>query len=133
MTPIAMLLVQAAAAQLCPDGVSRVPAGAPCPRYVFFDSGESEIRREWETVLDAARALTGRVLVEGHSDTPGSAAGNLRLSQERADGVAAALVSRGIARDRIVTRALGESALLVPTADGVREVQNRRVTITSIP
>lgn len=136
MTPIAMLLVQVATAQICPDGVSRVPAGAPCPRYVFFDSGESEIRREWETVLDAAaaEARTGaRLRVTGHSDTPGSAAINRRMAQARAEAVAKGLISRGVTAGAITLEAAGEDELLVPTVDGVREIQNRRVTITTLP
>jgi len=39
------------------------------------------------------------------------------------------LVKQGVAKDEIVVTAFGESKPLVPTADGVREPQNRRVEI----
>jgi outer membrane protein OmpA-like peptidoglycan-associated protein len=38
-------------------------------------------------------------------------------------------VGRGVAPDEIVVRSFGETDLLVPTPDGVREPQNRRVEI----
>ena len=46
-----------------------------------------------------------------------------------ADAGAAELVRQGIAPDEIAVSAYGESRPLVPTADGVREPQNRRVEI----
>ncbi|GAV36929.1 outer membrane protein precursor [Roseomonas sp. TAS13] len=51
------------------------------------------------------------------------------LSRRRADAVAAELVRQGIQRSEITVEAFGESRPLVPTADGVREPQNRRVEI----
>ncbi len=65
----------------------------------------------------------------GHADRSGSDAYNLRLSQRRADAVAAELVRQGVNRNDIGIQAFGESRPLVPTADGVREPQNRRVEI----
>jgi OmpA-OmpF porin, OOP family len=43
--------------------------------------------------------------------------------------VAAELVRQGVSRNEIAITAFGESRPLVPTADGVREPQNRRVEI----
>ena len=65
----------------------------------------------------------------GHADRSGSPAYNQRLSQRRADNVAAELVRQGVSRNEIVVSAYGETRPLVPTADGVREPQNRRVEI----
>jgi outer membrane protein OmpA-like peptidoglycan-associated protein len=134
----ALLAVQAAPAPslsqgqfTCPDGIV-VAASADCPGLVFFDSGETEIRREWQTVLDTAAAEVrtgGRLVVTGHSDTPGSRSVNGRLAKARAEAVATALVARGVARSAIETRSAGETQLLIPTADGVREIHNRRVSI----
>ena len=72
---------------------------------------------------------TTRIEVAGHADRSGTPAYNQRLSQRRADAVAAELVRQGIARNEIAVSAYGESRPLVPTADGVREPQNRRVEI----
>ncbi|MEO0501670.1 MAG: OmpA family protein, partial [Pseudomonadota bacterium] len=47
----------------------------------------------------------------------------------RADAVRAYMVGQGVPESVIATEAFGESRLLVETADGVREPQNRRVEI----
>jgi outer membrane protein OmpA-like peptidoglycan-associated protein len=99
---------------------------------IFFDSGGTEIRREWEPVLDAAaKAAAGgvRLRVTGHSDRPGSPSVNRRTALERARIVADALVARGVSRAALTIAGKGEDSPFVPTADGVREVQNRRVDI----
>ena len=113
-------------------GTFQATAERECPRFVFFDSGESEFRRDWERELDAIaarlQALPGsRLLLIGRSDASGPAGANLRISRARATLVRDALVARGVPLDRIDLQATGENDLLVPTADGVREGQNRRV------
>ena len=70
-----------------------------------------------------------RIVVTGHTDTVGSDAYNMRLSRRRAESVAARLEKDGIASSEIEIVAKGKRDLLVPTADGVREPQNRRVQI----
>jgi outer membrane protein OmpA-like peptidoglycan-associated protein len=70
------------------------------------------------------------VLVTGHTDTVGDAAGNDRLSAQRAERVKGYLVAIGIAAGRIRTAGRGERELLVPTADNVEEPRNRRVEIS---
>ena len=111
-------------------------ATANAPLMIFFDSGASEVRREWEPVLDQAATLARsgqRLLVTGHSDTPGSAATNLRMARQRAAAVMQALIARGVPASSLQESATGETELLVPTADGVREIQNRRVDIQPQP
>lgn len=66
----------------------------------------------------------------GHADRSGSDAYNVELSRRRAEAVASLLASAGIPRASITTDARGEEQPRVPTADGVREPQNRRVEIT---
>jgi outer membrane protein OmpA-like peptidoglycan-associated protein len=70
-----------------------------------------------------------RIEVAGHADRSGSPQYNMGLSRRRADNVAAELVRQGISRNEIAVTAFGETRPLVPTADGVREPQNRRVEI----
>ena len=78
---------------------------------------------------DYRRTGTARITATGHTDTSGSAAYNLELSQRRAEAVASELVRQGVPATDIVTIGRGEEDLLVPTADGVREPRNRRVEI----
>jgi outer membrane protein OmpA-like peptidoglycan-associated protein len=70
-----------------------------------------------------------QIQVTGHTDTVGSDAYNLRLSRRRAEAVAAELEAKGIPAGEIEIIAKGKHDLLVPTKDGVREPQNRRVQI----
>ncbi len=70
-----------------------------------------------------------QLAVTGHTDTVGTAAYNQALSERRATSVKAALVADGVAAGEITTIGVGKTGLLVPTADGVREPQNRRAEI----
>ncbi len=113
------------------------PAAAPgvARTYlVFFDWDRADLTaRAREIIKEAAtnaqRANVTRIEVAGHADRSGDAAYNQRLSQRRAEAVAAQLVRDGVARGAISVQAFGESRPLVPTADNVREPQNRRVEI----
>jgi outer membrane protein OmpA-like peptidoglycan-associated protein len=85
-------------------------------------------------VLDRAIAdyrATGmtNVRIEGNADRSGADAYNQRLSQRRADAVAAYLRQKGIAQGSIQTVANGENKPRVPTADGVRNDENRNAQI----
>ncbi len=113
------------------------PAAAPAPArtfLVFFDWNRADLTaRARQIIAEAAQARTQqqvtRIEVNGHTDTSGSARYNQGLSERRAAAVAAELVRLGVPRNEIVTRGFGQTQLLVPTADNVREPQNRRVEI----
>jgi outer membrane protein OmpA-like peptidoglycan-associated protein len=67
-----------------------------------------------------------KLYIAGHTDTVGAAAYNLKLSQRRAQAIAAWFRRRGL-RLPIFYEGFGEQAPLVTTADNVDEVKNRRV------
>jgi hypothetical protein len=101
---------------------------------VFFPTNEATLSPDAVRVVDEAAAeylQTGIAQIEviGHTDTVGSAAYNLALSERRAARVADQLIRRGVPATDIVTVGRGEEDLLVPTADGVDEPRNRRVEI----
>lgn len=101
---------------------------------VLFEFDKAVIRPEFEPELDRIAALLRdhpevRVYVDGHTDTAGPAAYNMRLSERRAQAVADALAARGVARERMEVRAFGETQLAVPTPDNTPEAKNRRVEI----
>jgi outer membrane protein OmpA-like peptidoglycan-associated protein len=112
-------------------------AVAPAPArtfLVFFDWNRADLTaRARQIISEAAQARSRqqvtRIEVNGHTDTSGSARYNQGLSERRAAAVAAELVRLGVPRGEIVTRGFGQSQLLVPTPDNVREPQNRRVEI----
>ena len=84
-------------------------------------------------IADAAKEQPrARLVIEGHTDTSGTAAHNQQLSDARARAVAAVLARAGVERARITTEGLGETALAVQTGDEVREPRNRRVVVRLI-
>ncbi|MCR0982250.1 OmpA family protein [Roseomonas populi] len=117
--------------------VAPAPAAAPAPArtyLVFFDFDRADLTdRARQIIADAAQAAsstnTTRIEVAGHADRSGTPQYNQRLSMRRAEAVAAELTRRGVPRSAMSIQAFGESRPLVPTADGVREPQNRRVEI----
>ena len=111
-----------------------VPVAAARTYLVFFDWSKADLTDRARQIIGeaaAARSNTGvtRIEVNGFTDRSGPASYNMQLSIRRANAVAAELVRRGVPRNEIVTRGFGEENNLVPTADGVREPQNRRVEI----
>ena len=112
----------------------QAPAPAPQSYLVFFDFNKSDLTAQATQIVDQAASNAGpakvtRLTVTGHTDTVGSDAYNMRLSRRRAESVAARLEKDGIPSSEIEIVAKGKRDLLVPTADGVREPQNRRVQI----
>ena len=108
------------------------------PYIVFFDWDKSNLLPAATSVLDNAVSQyancgNARVMLAGHADKSGAASYNVGLSQRRNASVRAYLESKGIPTGVITTDALGETAPLVQTADGVREPQNRRVEVTYGP
>ncbi|MCD2325117.1 OmpA family protein [Sphingomonas sp. IC-56] len=121
-----------------PEPVAPVVVCTPGPYIVFFDWDKSDITPEASSILDNAisnyqNCANTRVVLAGHADRSGSASYNVGLSQRRADSVKGYLTGRGISDGVISTEAFGESRPRVDTADGVRELQNRRVEITYGP
>ena len=102
--------------------------------YIVFDTGKATIKPDSSKMLDdAAAALqaspTLRVEVAGHTDNVGTPEANLKLSQDRAQAVVAALASRGVTADRMTSKGYGQT---VPVADNRTEegrAKNRRVEL----
>jgi OmpA-OmpF porin, OOP family len=110
------------------------PPAAPKEFIVFFGHNKSNLTPEaMDVIRQAASAAkeygSATITVVGHADKSGSPAYNEKLSLRRADGVKGALVGEGIEAGKITTSGRGESDPMVPTEDGVREPQNRRVHI----
>jgi len=116
-----------------PPVVAPAPAAPRC-YLVFFDFNKSDLTPQAVQIVDQAASNAGpakvtQLTVTGHTDTVGSDAYNMRLSRRRAESVAARLEKDGIPSSEIEIVAKGKRDLLVPTADGVKEPQNRRVQI----
>ena len=108
------------------------------PYIVFFDFDRSDISPEASNILNNAVTAyancgNARVMLAGHTDAAGSAQYNQGLAQRRNEAVRTYLNGRGIPSGQISAQAFGETQPRVPTADGVREAQNRRVEVTYGP
>lgn len=94
------------------------------PQAVRTVDAVAEVLRHYDKTL---------IDVDGYTDTTGSAAYNMKLSQRRAEAVADVLVDDGINPARISPRGYGETNLRIPTGDNVSEPRNRRVEIHIVP
>ena len=124
-----------------PPEVAPIPVPPPAPApvagntfIVFFDWNRSWISPAAMDVLNQAAAAYRAgapvtVRVTGYTDTSGSYRYNLRLSWRRAWHVSRVLEQLGIPRGQMIVRGRGENDLRVPTPNGVREPQNRRVEV----
>jgi len=111
---------------------------SPANYTVYFDFDKSVINPAGQEVInqvlsDASKHAPSSVSVTGHTDRAGPEDYNMALSLRRADAVRSALITGGVAADKITVAGRGESEPAVPTADGVREAKNRRVEIILQP
>ncbi len=72
-------------------------------------------------------------IVEGHTDSIGSAAYNLKLSKLRAEAVAKALIERGISASRLTVIGKGESEPIASNDTPEGRALNRRVEVILKP
>jgi len=71
-----------------------------------------------------------KFLVEGHTDSQGSAKSNQRLSEKRANAVMNYLSTNGIAADRLSAVGFGEEYPIADNKTRAGRAENRRVQIS---
>lgn len=105
---------------------------------VLFGTGKSDLLPIAKDKLDqVAKALNDQgfkaIVVQGHTDSVGSAADNDRLSLRRAQSVRDYLVTRGVPPEQATAEGLGSARPIADnkTADG--RAENRRVEIVVTP
>ena len=102
---------------------------------VLFATGSADLKSGSRQTLDKLTAFLQaypkrEVQIDGYTDNVGSADYNQGLSERRADSVRDALTRMGIARDRILTKGLGESSPVADNNTAGGRQQNRRVEVT---
>jgi len=132
---------------VCPDVLGTI-ANKGCPEMtkeiavkitniankVFFESGKDKLKVSSTYQLDElAKILTeydkANLVVEGYTDSQGSDASNLALSQKRTDAVKIYLVSKGIKESRITTIGYGETNPVADNKTAAGREKNRRVVL----
>jgi OOP family OmpA-OmpF porin len=101
-------------------------------RIIEFDSGKATLAESGMAILDqmsvALRALKNKkVEVIGHTDNAGSRAGNLSLSQARAEAVKSYISSRGVALDAIAVSGEGPDRPVADNRTPEGRARNRRI------
>jgi outer membrane protein OmpA-like peptidoglycan-associated protein len=130
----------------CPDEFGVAPDGCPkkytnvvvtktkieIKQTVYFEFNKATIKPvSFPLLNEVALALkdnpTLKVEVQGHTDSVGADAKNLKLSQKRAESVRTYLIKQGIESSRLAPKGYGENVPIADnrTADG--RSQNRRV------
>jgi outer membrane protein OmpA-like peptidoglycan-associated protein len=108
------------------------------PGNVTFDTDSSALRPQFFGVLNSV----GKVLTEydktvvevaGHTDSTGSDAHNMQLSQRRANTVGEYLYTQGIMDQRIISVGMGEHHPIADNSTAEGRQLNRRVEITLVP
>jgi OOP family OmpA-OmpF porin len=105
---------------------------------VAFAPGSAEIAPESAGIISAlAGVLRGcpdaALEIGGHTDSEGSDAGNLRLSQERADAVLAAVRRPDLPLAGLTARGYGEAEPIADNGSAEGRAQNRRIAFTPAP
>jgi outer membrane protein OmpA-like peptidoglycan-associated protein len=102
---------------------------------VFFDTGKATIKsvsftllNQVATVLKTAESM--RVLVEGHTDSVGSDATNMKLSDARSESVRQYLIGQGVPNDRLTAQGFGETKPIESNRTAKGRELNRRVEFT---
>ena len=131
--------VQPGGSPFQPAKPARPAAPGRANLLITFATGSAELSPETIRVLETvAKALQSDRLagfafrIEGHADPRGGIDYNLKLSEERAQSVAAYLTSKlGVLPERIQPVGKGSAELLNPSQPDAQE--NRRVTIVTTP
>nr|GFB28934.1 hypothetical protein [Tanacetum cinerariifolium] len=102
---------------------------------VLFDLNKAELKSSGlVNVNKLAQFLSEnpdrKVIVEGYTDSTGSAAYNDSLSERRANSVRMALIKMGVGPERIVAQGYGKEYPVADNASASGRAMNRRVEVT---
>ena len=104
---------------------------------IRFDSGKATLRPESMGVINQIYKMLSehpddKFSIAGHTDSDGNETTNLKLSEERAAAVKAALTEAGISQDRLTTTGFGESQAVDTNDTPEGKANNRRVEFVKI-
>ena len=98
---------------------------------ILYNTASADLSKRSQFVLKQfAKFLkdnpTIKITIQGHTDDEGDNERNLKLSQERADGVKAYLVNLGVNKERMIAKGFGETQPKAPNTSENNKAQNRR-------
>jgi OmpA-OmpF porin, OOP family len=151
-TAIELTTVAAAPAPAVVAAAPPPPAAAPVSRddcqkllndvvrtgVILFERAKADLNPESFPTLDklsevANRCPKARIEIGGHTDARGSAELNQRLSEQRAQSVAAYLARRGLDDNRLFPVGYGPSRPVAPNDTDEERAKNRRIEFVVRP
>ena len=121
----------AVAAQSCQEQVTQVMGG----RKIGFVFGTYDLTSDSQPILDDVYKIVStcpdnvQVIISGYTDNVGDANANRLISQARAQTAADALVTRGLAADRVKALGYGPAQPVADNETPEGRAKNRRVVI----
>ncbi len=108
------------------------------PSNITFDTDRADVKPQFFDVLNSVAIVLREfdqtlVDVTGHTDSTGSAAHNLELSERRAGAVAEYLVAQGNNYRRFQVLGMGKSQPIASNATEAGRAENRRVELQIAP
>ncbi|MDY7231318.1 OmpA family protein [Hyalangium sp. s54d21] len=100
---------------------------------VYFDTAKATIQRRSFKLLDQVAKILiehpelEKVSIEGHTDSQGKPAENLKLSQRRAESVRSYLIKKGVAAERLEAKGFGQERPIADNKTAKGRAANRRV------
>ena len=120
----------------CPEVISQAAEALlqELPKFILFNTGKSTFKAGVTEKLDAIVDVmntnpNANFVLEGHTDSTGSANVNSRISKARAMAVRDYLVKKGIATTRLDAQGFGEGQPIASNDTAEGREQNRRVVI----
>ena len=120
----------------CPEVISQAAEALlqELPKFILFNTGKSTFKAGVTEKLDAMVDVmntnpNANFVLEGHTDSTGSANVNSRISKARAMAVRDYLVKKGIATTRLDAQGFGEGQPIASNDTAEGREQNRRVVV----
>jgi outer membrane protein OmpA-like peptidoglycan-associated protein len=103
-------------------------------KNIFFDFSKFDLKPESQVELDKVVQLmqdnpTVKIQIEGHTDNVGTAADNMKLSENRAKAVVSYLVSKNISVTRLTSKGFGANKPIADNKTEEGKAQNRRTEL----
>lgn len=104
------------------------------PEPISFEFDQAKLKPEMQHEVDhiagdLLRVETGKLRVEGHSDTTGPRTGNILLAQRRAEAVARKFTAQGFASDNVQRAGFGPDYPAAANDTRSGRARNRRVEV----
>lgn len=105
---------------------------------VYFDTNKSDVNAASQETLNKLVKILAEypetnVVIVGHTDSSGSNAYNMTLSEKRAKSVTQFFISQGLASSRFTTQWFGEEKPEYDNSTFEGRAKNRRVNVVIVP